>query len=179
MTERAKFWSDDFDMDLLKVFPQTPGILGDVADRMLWTVGHSTFGRLNHPSVWNTHGAYLWLSRPNLRRDEHGWFNVYGCVGDEPEIECTWLEWLRDAWAHSYSWVLIPSPPLGFRNFPAAPINDFMAIMYDLRKWIVKPKPNVAQSRARSLCWLTRVHAGLKEAIEEQRNWERSFEGTR
>jgi hypothetical protein len=93
-----KFWSDDFDMDLLKIFPDLIAALGATADLTLWTLGHRTFGRLNHPSVWNTHAAFIWFEKPNLNRDEHGWFNIGGCVSDDEEVECTWLELLRDQW---------------------------------------------------------------------------------
>jgi hypothetical protein len=93
----AKFWSDDFDMDLLKIYPNVVAeCLGTLADRQLWTLGHESYGRLNHPTVWNTHGAYVWVEKPNLVRDPRGWYAVRGCVDDSPEIECTWLELLRD-----------------------------------------------------------------------------------
>ncbi len=99
-------------MDLLKIFPNVTKMLRQ-PERILWTLGYQTMGRLNHPAVWNSHGdshgAFLWLEKPNLARDAHGWVNLGGYACTEPEIECTWLEWLRDAWAHSYGTVILPS----------------------------------------------------------------------
>jgi hypothetical protein len=58
------FWSDDFDMDLPKVIPDAKAALGDVADLELVTHGHTTHGRLNHPSCWNhSLGLVAWFGR--------------------------------------------------------------------------------------------------------------------
>jgi hypothetical protein len=166
--EQPKFWSDDFDMDLLKVFPETTAILGELADTKLWTVGHESFGRLNHPCVWNSHGAFIWLKKPNLERDSHGWYNVHGCVANEPEIECTWLELLRDQWPHSYNFVLLLEPRfVGAVRFPGPPETAFMQIMYDLRGWC--KSTNLQLHRNESLKWLTRVNQKLKSTLEKQR----------
>lgn len=146
-----KFWSDDFDMDLLKLFPDLPATLGETADRVLWTTGHATWGRLNSPTCWNTHGAFFWTHKPNLKRDEHGWFNVMGCVSDSPEIECTWLELLRDQWPHSYGFILLPSNCA----FNAPPREEFERIMYDLRGW--KKDEYVEGARGTVMAWL--MHA--------------------
>ena len=147
--DTPKFWADDFDMDLLKVFPNVKGMLRD-PDIPLWTVGHESYGRLNHPCCWNDYGAFLWLQKPNLARDKHGWFSIGGHVSNEPEIECTWLEWLRDAWSHHYATMILPSQ----QRLPASPDNDFMAIMYDLRGW--HKTADLAEHRKRALHWIMR-----------------------
>jgi hypothetical protein len=131
MSEREKFWSDDFDLDLLKIFPELENQLNGMAGTKLWTVGHETYGRLNHPNIWNSHGAYVWSERPLLPRDEKGWFKIGACVGNEPVIECTWLEILRDSWVHGYGFILLPSGVY----FPAADRNLFDQIMYHHRGW--------------------------------------------
>ena len=155
--ERPKFWSDDFDMDLLKVFPQTESMLQD-PDATLWTVGHESFGRLNHPCTWNGPiGAFCWLEKPSLPRDEHGWFSVGGCVADEVEIECTWLEWLRDAWSLHYTATILPNRI----NLPAMQWRPFEQIMYDLRGW---HKQDVSAARKEALCWLMRCEFLFNEA---------------
>ena len=121
-----KFWSDDFDMDLLKLFPNLPQMLGESAEVTLWTLCRGTNGRINLPCCWNTYdglAALVWLKKPNLVRDEHGWINVFGMVANEPEMECTWLELLRDQWPHSYGF------NLGGVWFPAAPRDAFDEIM--------------------------------------------------
>lgn len=107
---RFPFWSDDFDMDLLKVLPETPQIMGDLAERTLYTIAsnHREGERLNHPCVWNHDlGIVAWFgSRP-------GGFTPPMCY-PSPEnhgpgdrvIECTGLEAFRDAWVHSYAMVV-------------------------------------------------------------------------
>src|ERR1041385_1035776 len=148
--ESLRFWSDDFDMDLLKVFPGIETKLR-AADAVLWTVGHETYGRLNNPTTWNgVYGALLWLEKPNLSRDKHGWFNVDGQVSDDPEIACTWLEYLRDAWSHNYTAIILP----GRFGLPAPPDLDFMAIMYDLRGW--HKATDLEAHRKRALHWVFR-----------------------
>lgn len=147
--EQLPFWSDDFDMDLLKVFPDTPKMLTNPY-RTLWTVGATTYGRLNHPTCWNSHGAFLWFHKPNLPRDKHGWFNVLGCVSNTEEVECTWLEWLRDQWVHSWGGTLIM--PLQ-RRLPPSPQLAFNDIMYDLRGW---HKRDVSAQRNEAIRWVLR-----------------------
>jgi hypothetical protein len=143
-------WCDDFDMDLLKIFPSTPQMLGDLANMPLWTVGGETDSKLNHPCVWNSHGAFVWTDTPILPRDKHGWFNVGGCVGDAPIVPCTLLEFLRDQWVHEYAAIVLPSR----RVLPAPDMADFQDIMYDIRGW--KKSQNIERSRQGALRWLLR-----------------------
>lgn len=148
--ERPRFWSDDFDMDLLKVFPGIETKLRNPA-AVLWTVGHESYGRLNHPATWNgPYGALLWLQKPNLQRDKHGWFNVDGLVSDDAEIEWTWLEYLRDAWSHHYSAIILPHRA----GLPAMEWFPFQEIMYDLRGW--RKVENLEEHRQRALRWIFR-----------------------
>lgn len=125
------FWSDDFDTDLLKVCPSLIDDLGDDANIELWTVGmpDRRYGNLNHPSTWNTHGAYLWLEKPNLKRDEYGWINLNGCVSNDEEIKCTLLEFLRDKFIHGFNTIVLPSE-FKLYNFPW---EWFQTIMWDIR----------------------------------------------
>jgi hypothetical protein len=51
-TARAAFWSDDFDMDLLRLVPEVPELLGDTGARTLYVRGGTSHGRLNHPAAW-------------------------------------------------------------------------------------------------------------------------------
>ena len=155
----TKFWSDDFDMDLLKLFPSLPKMLAD-SDLSLWTVGGESFGRLNHPVIWNTHGAFVWREKPNLDRDKHGWFNIRGCVSDHREIECTWLELLRDAWPHHYAFILFPDD----RMVPPAPNEAFMTIMYDLRGW--QKSTEIELHRAEAMRWIMRCDRIINEVPE-------------
>lgn len=157
-----KFWSDDFDMDLLKIFPSVVvECLGILADTPLWTPGHETYGRLNHPVVWNTHGAFVWLDNPELDRDKYGWFNVGGCVDDSQMVECTWLELLRDQWPHGYSFLLMPEE----LRFPGPRQDVFDDIMYDLRGW---RKQDVTRQRAWVVDWLTNANRKLDLMIQRK-----------
>jgi len=132
--ELLPFWSDDFDMDLLKLWPDLPARLGPTADVRLWTVGSTSYGRLNHPAVWNTHGAFLWLEKPDLNRDADGWFRVQGCVSDAKDVECTWLEWLRSWWPHHHGFLL--------EGVWFEPSDDryFESIMARVRGWHLQPE---------------------------------------
>ena len=162
----AKFWSDDFDMDLLKLFPDLPKMLGRSADISLWTVGHTTYERLNSPCCWNQYqglSAIVWPYKPDLPRDEHGWFNVNGLVANEPEVECTWLELLRDQWPHSYGFVLIPTG----KWFPEAPRYEFDQIMWDLRGW--RKSPEIEKHRAVALSWIVAANQQIENLCLAER----------
>lgn len=154
-----EFWADDFDMDLLKIFPHLPQMLGDTGEVKLWTVGSERDGKLVHPTVWNSHGAYVWTEKPNLPRDKHGWFRVDGCVDDSPEIEVTWGELLRDQWAHSYAFILKPLGAL----FDGPPEGVFMDIMYDLRGW--NKCKNIERAKAIAQMWLMQSNAHMEQAL--------------
>ena len=63
MSELPKFWSDDFDMERLEIFPNIREARGAATEVTCWTVGRETFSRLNQPNVWNLHGAFLRLEK--------------------------------------------------------------------------------------------------------------------
>ena len=160
------FWSDDFDMDLLKVFPDLPEKLGATKDVLLWTVGHETYGRLNHPAVWNSHMgslAFFWLEPPVLERREGGWFTLPGgYTDDSPLVECTWLEVLRDGWVHGFAMVLKDRIVWNARDIQ----QDFDRIMADLRGY---HKQDVSEHRARALASLMRANRNFAAIVEEHR----------
>jgi len=109
---RERFWADDFDLDLLSLWPglESEGWLAAAANKTVWTYGNLTHRRLNHPAVWNmAHGstAIFWRSRPADIRDRHGWVKLdWGQVTNSYLVEATWLEVLRDQWVHDYQIVL-------------------------------------------------------------------------
>lgn len=157
------FWSDDFDMDLLKVIPNVPEELGEYAERILWTVGNrdKRNGRLNHPVIWNTHGAFVWTVKPNLVRDGFGWFNVDGCVDDAEEIECTWLELLRDQWVHGFAFIL---KSISQVYFPGPPQEHFMTLMYHIRGWR-QDDAAAEMARMAGRLWVVESTQRLKRAL--------------
>jgi hypothetical protein len=122
-TTRAPFWSDDFDMDLLKVIPNVENILGSSADVVLYTrCSNPTHGRLNHPVCWGVTTCFGFTNPP---WKPEGWWS------DAPVVECTFLELLRDVWSHS-----VVASVEGDVIFDGHGLSDdFMRLMYKLRGW--------------------------------------------
>jgi hypothetical protein len=126
LTPAPKFWSDDFDMDLLKVFPNLAPLLATVT-RPLYVHGGQSFGRLNHPDVYNSYvGMLAFFSFSPACHHHHSKFYT-----SRPIIECTWAEAIRDAWPHTYVLNLD-----GQSVFDAQALHSkFELLMYDLRGW--------------------------------------------
>jgi len=124
MEVRRRFWSDDFDMDLLSLWPDLPGRLGAIAEVPLWTYGGESYGRLNHPSVWNSNSgdfiAFFGLTPETIGKPDSYWT-------DRQVIECTWLEALRDCWSHHYT--ILCADRILWRS----PWGPFERLMADLR----------------------------------------------
>jgi hypothetical protein len=122
---RLKFWSDDFNMDLIKVFPDFVESIADIESVGLVTHGGTSYGRLNHPSSWNDYKgpiAFFGFSTP----DKPDSFYT-----SSPVVECTFLEMLRDCWAHSLYVYLCEKP-----FWDAWMLQTrFTRIMYDIRGW--------------------------------------------
>jgi hypothetical protein len=123
VSAQPKFWSDDFDMDLPRVITDARDRLGEHADLELVTHGHETYGRLNHPAVWNHPlGSVSFFGRGDPHKPAEYWTN-------DPLVRCTLWEAVRDAWSHSN--VIL------FESFPVW--NDqwehFEPLMYAIRGW--------------------------------------------
>ncbi len=136
----ARFWSDDFDMDLPKVIPEARRHLGEYADLEMVTHGHTTHSRLNHPSVWNHHlGSIAFFGRVSPMKP-------HGYSTSDPLVRCTLWEAIRDAWCHDF--ILI---------FEGRPIWDgdtyrhFEPLMYHVRGWRQMPEPEANIHRVRVL----------------------------
>lgn len=169
---RAPFWADDFDLDLLKVFPDLPEILGNTIDLPVWTVGHpdSRNGRLNHPSTWNDGGALIWIEKPELTYDDHGWTSIDAHSTNEPVIECTWLEILRDQWVHSFGIRLLSqldgvSHGIALMLAPP-PSLHFSTIMSHRRNWttLLRTPIEVAEAGARE--WIDLSNRLMRNAAD-------------
>ncbi len=136
MSERARFWSDDFDMDLLKIIPWTEEILGEAADVGLVTTCIPTYGRINHPDCWNTKaGLTAFFGFESPARPEG--FAAADYVGT---VACSFLEATRDAWPHQYL-ILVEGQPVWDtqRLWPV-----FQDLMFNLRGWRLLPEHRVA-----------------------------------
>ena len=154
------FWSDDFDMDLPKIFPEAREIIGPLGDVELFTHGHTTHGRLNHPSVWNSHDTML------------SFFGFRGAakpsfyyVGRYELVSCTAWEAFRDAWSHAYL-IQIEQRPI-WDTFALR--RHFDVIMGDLRGWYEKldKKPDAARARRHALASYRAGVAALRAVCAE------------
>ena len=159
-----KFWADDFDMDLLAVFPDIREMLGDTINTPIWTVSHETYGRLNCPNFWHGIGSILWLQKPNLPRDKHGWASIDGYVTQSQEIEGTWLEWLRDMWVHAHPWVVFPH---GVSFAPVDYNGVFYPIMSHRRGW--HPDPDIETRYRNARFWIEKANNRFRRLCENDR----------
>lgn len=122
---RAQFWSDGFDMDLLRVCPEAIDALGETGQRVLYVRGGTSHGRLNHPSAWGHDRGFVSFFGHRGPTEPPSW-----CSG-EPVRECTVEEMIRDAWVHDLVCVVD-----GVEVFDGATLaGDFQRWMYHLRGW--------------------------------------------
>lgn len=152
---RPRFWSDDFDMDLLKVVPIEANIVSALERLDLWTHGGETYGRLNHPSVWNgDDGCYaLFSTRPTVR--------LGNCWTNSPVVKCNALEAFRDAWAHNY--LMYVNGLLIWNTEALWP--EFETIMWRIRDWgRTDAERNAAVKR--SLCSANKAAALLRSMMQ-------------
>lgn len=125
----SPFWSDDFDMDFPKIFPDARQALGELGDVELWGAGRpDKNGRLNHPAVWNGDDTMLsFFGFRSSRKPGH-----YVC---DEEVQCTAWDVFRDAWPHGYL-ITVERRPV-WDTFRLR--RQFDAIMWDLRGWRSQP----------------------------------------
>lgn len=130
LPDRAPFWSDDFDMDLLRVLPEVERWCAKAA-RPLYVHGGTTKGRLNSPTAWNHDlgfACFFFLNPACPEKPEHFWT-------DSQIVECTLLEVLRDLWVHG-CYAFLGALPF----WDSQALKDhFDALMYHGRGW--KPLP--------------------------------------
>jgi hypothetical protein len=152
-----RFWSDDFDTDLLKVIPDAAQVLAQV-DTPMWTYGGTSHGRLNHPSVWQTHDGMT----AYFGTDDSGHWKPESFWTDRPLVQCTWAEVARDAWVHHYrivvDWVVVWDAT----RFQ----STFMRLMYDLRGQTPLPDSEADQLRGRVLASLIAATRDLQQLVQ-------------
>lgn len=123
----APLWCADFDSDLLRLVPGVLDALGDTATRRLWTHCRPTNGKINCPSAWNDSGGLSAFFTVHEDRDPA----PAGFWTNEPIVECTFLDVVRDEWVHDSRVVvdghLIWKPQASWQQ----------ALMYDARGWQV------------------------------------------
>ena len=123
----APFWSDDFDMDMLKVLPITEADADYLRSVELWTYGHTTHGRLNHPSCWNGDQGSIAFFGTTINTGKPA-----GYWTSSPLVRCTALEAFRDAWAHNYL-MIVDNKAVVWNPEKLWP--SFEAIMCAIRGW--------------------------------------------
>jgi hypothetical protein len=119
-------WCDSFDADLLKVVPGAAETLAGTAGVKLETHSSPTDGKINCPSAWWTDeglAAFFWTD-PELAAPA-------GYITDDPVVECTFLEAVRDEWVHGQ--ILCVNRRVVWR--PPARLME--KLMFDLRGWTV------------------------------------------
>ncbi len=88
-------WCDRFDGDLYALVPQAREVLAPLAEVKLWTHGHETDGKLNHPSVWNHDRGFVAFFGLAAQPPQPGFYYT-----GEPLVACTLEEAVRHLWAH-------------------------------------------------------------------------------
>lgn len=159
--DKSRFWSEDFDMDLLKILPGLRDDISFIAGCPLYTFGSlSREGMFSHPAVWNSDvgmSALFFVDEPQLIRDEHGWVSIGGCVTDDPVCEITALDAIRDCWCHNYTLHLegrrVIASSLRFYNSHFYPLMAFRRgwkevpdhdrIVNDVHGWAVQGARNI------------------------------------
>ncbi len=93
----ASMWCDDFDADLFKVVPGARDALAPAADVVLYTTGHTTGGKINHPTCWHVDGGKLacFVGFAPVPPQPPAY------VTGAPIVACTFEELMRDLWVHS------------------------------------------------------------------------------
>jgi hypothetical protein len=120
------FWSDDFDMDLLKVLPEAPEILGRTQAITLYTYcSHPTHGRINAPDAWHSdRGLTSFFGFTDAAKPAS-----YHTSGEL--LPCTFLEAVRDEWCHGS--VMRVEREIVWQ--PASLRESFDVLMSHLRGW--------------------------------------------
>jgi hypothetical protein len=145
-------WCEDFDADLPKVVPDALDLLAPVTNVVLRTHSTPTNGRINCPSSWWTDfGLTAFFATP-------GWGDPApaGYWTNEPVVECSVEDIIRDEWIHG-SVVVVNG------RFVWRPPNQLMEwLMFDLRGWT----PLESERRAEIQ---EHVRASLRAAVERLR----------
>jgi hypothetical protein len=92
---RGPMWCEDCDFDLPKLVPGARDCLGEAADVVLWTPGHTTNGLLNHPNMWNTDDGLTAFFAFTPRYPDRFYYTR------DALVRCTFWEAVRDMWVHT------------------------------------------------------------------------------
>lgn len=153
----APMWCDDFDMDLLKVLPETPSLIQPARNVVLLVNAHTTHDTLNHPACFNTYeglAAFFEVDTTNgmdlaLMSATGGSVAPAGYYTRDPIVRCTAMEAFRDWWPHHYGMLVNRRHVIRDRSH----WSHFERLMYHRRGWHKAKDEEVAES----LDWLRGV----------------------
>jgi hypothetical protein len=160
---------DNFDMDLLALFPalREDALVLQAEQTPVWTFGTGTHGDptlLSHPTAWNDREelcvAQYWSHEPFLIPDQYGWVVLPGGWMTDTTLWCvSWLAALRDQWGHTLRVYLdtetLPDPPS---------YNDvFHVLMAHRRGWVTADEQKIRRIEQQILAW---VRASLHEGLQ-------------
>lgn len=166
----TKFWGDNFDMDLLQLFPDLRSRLGPFADARVWTLGSvandgCTF---SHPSVWHGYTgieAFFWAEQPPDMKREGRWIRVDGGrTTDDPWCCLTVLQAIRDCWSHHYNLYL--EGKLCLRMTDKFYGSHFYPIMATRRGWQAL---DIERRLCEVLGWALQAAETMKPIVETKR----------
>lgn len=105
--EMMPIWSDDFDMDLERIFPgiENEPDVEAIKKIALWvfasTGDQNGVKVMSHPSSWNGVGVPYFSEPPDLERDRSGFVRIFGSLVTRAELCCiSGWDAIRDTWAH-------------------------------------------------------------------------------
>jgi hypothetical protein len=141
--ERAPFWGDDVDFDLLRAVPGAVDALGDLAGRELRGHGGVSRGRLNGLAAWNDGDRFTGF----VSIDPSHAPTPPPYVSRDPVVTFTFEELWRDAWSHSVDAYCLGQRLVNGGDF----VRAHMDVMYAIRGWSSASPRHVVAAESRTL----------------------------
>jgi hypothetical protein len=159
---RLPLWSDDFDMDLLKLFPEMRAVpIVAEADKLLvYTYGSQSRDKkvFSHPSTWNGVGSLYFTEPPEFLRDDKSGFVCLpnGYVTNDALCCISAFDAIRDTWCHDLNLMLNWEPWIPEPDYH----NVFSSIMSHVRNWSHEKNIHQLMNQARDWALTACVRAG-------------------
>lgn len=154
-------WYDDFDAELYKVVPDAERLIAPVASVVMRTTctPDRTTDRLNSPTMWNGDFGMIAFFGCRLLGQRH--WKPEGYWTNQPVIECTFEEAIRDTWVHEC--LAYVDGRVLWNTWRLR--NDFMTLMYHLRGWCGTTADEAASARRRVLREIARASRRMAEHV--------------
>lgn len=165
---KMRLWSDDFDMDLMKLFPKLREQREVAAADYLPVWAYASTGWKDvevfaHPCTWNGIGAPYFSQRPCDARDNHGWLTMRGGLTTNSELCCiSAFDAVRDCWSHNLRMLI------DWELWTETPCYNgvFYPIMSHIRGWSNEPEINRLMEKAQR--WAAR---SCRRFLERVNHW--------